>query len=185
MRACRNCGNYFQKISNERKCMSCTNRRCVDCQASLAGLRVDAERCKDCKRVYVIGKAQRWYKENFEKKRNYDAMRRETKRELFREASRRNRLARPAEKRADTNSRRRRFKDATPQWANKFFIREAYALAELRSAVTGFRWHVDHVIPIRNELVCGLHVENNLRVIPAVDNLRKSNHFSIRHAGRA
>lgn len=64
---------------------------------------------------------------------------------------------------------------ATPSWANKFFIDEAYALAVLRTELFGFPWEVDHRVPLRSRLVCGLHVENNLRVIPAAENLAKSN----------
>ena len=64
---------------------------------------------------------------------------------------------------------------ATPDWANTFFIKEAYRLAELRSKVTGFEWHVDHVVPLNSPIVCGLHCEHNLDVIPANMNLSKSN----------
>ncbi len=64
---------------------------------------------------------------------------------------------------------------ATPSWANKFFIREAYHLARLRTQSTGVKHHVDHIIPLQSDVVCGLHVENNLRVIPASTNIRKSN----------
>ena len=66
---------------------------------------------------------------------------------------------------------------ATPKWANEFFISEAYHLAALRTKATGFAWHVDHIVPLRSKLVCGLHVEHNLRVIPAVDNARKGNRY--------
>lgn len=69
--------------------------------------------------------------------------------------------------------------NATPKWRNKFFIREAYDLARRRTIATGFKWHVDHIIPIKNKIVCGLHVENNLQVIPASVNARKSNSFPI------
>ena len=65
--------------------------------------------------------------------------------------------------------------NATPKWANAFFIKEAYHLAKLRTKVTGFEWHVDHIVPLQHKLVCGLHVESNLRVIPAMDNRIKSN----------
>jgi len=64
-------------------------------------------------------------------------------------------------------------------WANEFFISEAYDLAILREKATGFKWEVDHIIPITHKLVCGLHVENNLQVIPATENIRKRNRFEI------
>jgi hypothetical protein len=64
---------------------------------------------------------------------------------------------------------------ATPKWANHFFIEEAYQLAALRTKITGFQWHVDHIVPLQSKLVCGLHVEHNLRVIPAMENQKKFN----------
>ena len=63
----------------------------------------------------------------------------------------------------------------TPQWANAFFIGEIYALARLRTKVTGILWEVDHIIPLNGRLVSGLHVENNLRVITLQANRVKGN----------
>ncbi len=71
---------------------------------------------------------------------------------------------------------RRSFSErATPSWAIEFFMDEAYRLAKLRTKVLGFPWSVDHIVPLNSPLVCGLHVHNNLRVIPTVENLRKGN----------
>ena len=67
---------------------------------------------------------------------------------------------------------------ATPSWANSFFIEEAYDLAKRRSKLKsgGFStWHVDHIVPLKSDLVCGLHVEHNLQVIPSTHNLSKGN----------
>ncbi len=64
---------------------------------------------------------------------------------------------------------------ATPKWADSFLMTEAYHLARLRGAATGFKWHVDHIVPLRGKLVCGLHVEANLQVIPAKQNWSKNN----------
>lgn len=68
-------------------------------------------------------------------------------------------------------------KRATPPWADLFLIEEAYRLATLRSKVTGIKWHVDHDIPLKHPLVCGLHWHQNLNVIPAAVNVRKRNKF--------
>lgn len=54
---------------------------------------------------------------------------------------------------------------------------EAADLAVRRREITGFDWHIDHVIPMQGKSVSGLHVWNNLRVIPASENFRKSNRF--------
>lgn len=64
---------------------------------------------------------------------------------------------------------------AIPKWANHFFIGEIYDLSRRRTAATGFLWHVDHIVPLNSKIVCGLHCEQNLQVIPAVKNYEKNN----------
>ncbi len=66
---------------------------------------------------------------------------------------------------------------ATPAWANDFFMEEAYRLATLRTKMFGFVWHVDHIVPLRSKLVSGLHVETNIQVIPARANIQKGNKY--------
>lgn len=60
---------------------------------------------------------------------------------------------------------------ATPLWANLDSIKKIYAEAGER--------HVDHIIPLKGELVCGLHVENNLQYLSAEENIKKGNKFEI------
>jgi len=79
-----------------------------------------------------------------------------------------------------TNAARRAAKiEAKPIWAadefESFAVEEMYDLASLRTEATGLEWHVDHIVPLRSERVCGLHCSANLQVIPAVDNYRKGN----------
>ena len=68
---------------------------------------------------------------------------------------------------------------ATPKWANLIAIKAKYQLAAMFNKETEQRWHVDHIVPLKGKNVCGLHVEYNLRVIPAKENLKKSNRFDI------
>lgn len=83
----------------------------------------------------------------------------------------------PEKSAAKTAKRRSIKKKSSPHWANQFFIDEAYHLASLRTKTLGFKWEVDHIIPLQGKNVCGLHVENNLQVIPKISNIRKGNKF--------
>ena len=70
------------------------------------------------------------------------------------------------------------FLRATPAWANDFFIDEIYDLAARRTKLqTGghAKWNVDHIVPLQSTIVCGLHVEHNLQVIPGSINQSKNN----------
>lgn len=77
--------------------------------------------------------------------------------------------------RAYDANRRAKSERATPSWANEFFMDEAYRLARLRTKLFGYEWHVDHIVPLQSKFVCGLHVHNNLRVIPGSENKAKGN----------
>jgi hypothetical protein len=79
-----------------------------------------------------------------------------------------------------TNADRRAKKhQATPAWAgdefDRFVVAEAYDIAKKRTVATGIKWHVDHMVPLRNKLVCGFHCAANISVIPAVENHIKGN----------
>jgi len=84
--------------------------------------------------------------------------------------------ANPEKGRAKTARYRSAKYGAIVGWANDFFIGEAYSLASLRTKVTGIKWSVDHIVPLQNPIVCGLHCEDNLRVITAIENSAKRNY---------
>ncbi|MEX0827643.1 MAG: helix-turn-helix domain-containing protein [Haliea sp.] len=65
-----------------------------------------------------------------------------------------------------------------PPWADRNAIREIYEEARRISRETGTAHHVDHVIPICGETVCGLHVPENMQILPASENIKKRNKFT-------
>jgi hypothetical protein len=58
---------------------------------------------------------------------------------------------------------------AVPKWADLDAIDRIYQQAE-ESRMT-----VDHIVPLRSPLVCGLHCEANLQVVDGVWNSKKGN----------
>jgi 5-methylcytosine-specific restriction endonuclease McrA len=80
--------------------------------------------------------------------------------------------------RADTSVRKRRHREATPKWLTpeeRLQMRDLYIQARKLTELTRERYVVDHIVPLRGEEVCGLHVPWNLRVITQEENLKKSN----------
>ena len=67
-----------------------------------------------------------------------------------------------------TNKRRAIKLRAIPKFANLEKIKEIY-----KNCPKGY--HVDHIIPLNNPIVCGLHVEWNLQYLSAKDNCSKGN----------
>lgn len=85
--------------------------------------------------------------------------------------------ARPHLHAARQKHREARKIQAMPPWANESAIEEIYKQARERTDSTGVEHHVDHIVPLNNSRVCGLHCEANLRVITATENCQKSNRY--------
>ncbi len=84
-----------------------------------------------------------------------------------------------AQNAAYASKRRAKEMQRTPKWADPAEIEQKFVEAAEVSATTGVPHHVDHEIPLQGRRVSGLHVAANLRVIPALDNMRKHNSYTI------
>lgn len=83
--------------------------------------------------------------------------------------------------RACAAARRAREKKAAPDWLDREArkrIRIIYEACAEKASATGVGHHVDHIVPLAGERVCGLHVPWNLRIVTAEENRKKGNKFS-------
>jgi len=107
-----------------------------------------------------------WARRNMEAATRWQREHPEERRAVKRAWAKRNKPAINA-----THAKRRALKkNAIPPWADLEKIKEIY-----KNCPEGH--HVDHTIPLVSDKVCGLHVEANLQYLPALENLKKRNHF--------
>jgi hypothetical protein len=133
-----------------------------------------SSRCKPCHQLHN----RIWAENNPEKKKEIARRGKEKNRQKAREACRAWRLKNKAYDAFRQKMRRCDKLQATPPWVDEeeeFLMMEAFYLAQLRSEMFGFKWHVDHIVPLKHKEACGLHCMSNLQVIPAIQNLRKRN----------
>jgi hypothetical protein len=83
----------------------------------------------------------------------------------------------------ERSARRRATKhNATPPWLDSAHIerlKSIYKTCRKVSKTTGKPHHVDHIVPLQGDNICGLHVWWNLRIIPASMNLSKGNNLEV------
>jgi hypothetical protein len=87
---------------------------------------------------------------------------------------------------ANNAKRRARKLNATALWdleLTALVELEAFDIACQRHKVTGFGWDVDHMLPLRGKDISGLHVWNNLQVIPSTLNSYKKNRMVFTEPG--
>lgn len=94
---------------------------------------------------YGAERKKQWYENNRDRYRSYNAKRRA---QIFR---------------------------ACPSWVDHASIIDVYEEAVRLTQETGLPHEVDHIVPLQNKNVCGLHVPWNLQVLPKTLNRAKSN----------
>ena len=157
--------------------------------------RRDYEKHKDA----YIARAERWRTENKEhyekKKREYldkkdvqVAARKRAKKwreenpDLKRELDRKFHEENKSYRAINSSRHRARKRNAIPKWLTKEDfekIRFIYDECDRISRETGIPQNVDHIVPLAGKYVNGLHVPNNLRIITAQENNRRTRIWNV------
>jgi hypothetical protein len=145
--------------------------------------------CKECAKEanakryvenkdHILEVCKRWAEANPEKRkiisRSYKARNRKKAYESTRDW-----LLRHPEKLRGYQAKRRAQKiQAAPPWLTKDQLdamSDLYKTSKVMEEKFGLKYHVDHIVPLNGEDICGLHVPWNLQVLEAGLNISKSN----------
>ncbi len=175
--------------------------QCAYCNADVPTSRPQHQRAclrPECQRRRKSEAGGRWKRQNKDRHltsqrtwRERDRQRRKESKgtrplRVYGENPNEKRLLRAAEKKKTQRAlfsslqavRRARKRHATPWWVDRNALRAVYEECVRVSVLTGIPHQVDHIIPLTNKLVCGLHVPWNLQVIPRALNESKYNKFT-------
>lgn len=168
-------GHIDERRVVDKKCCTCVSlrdKKYLENNREAIAQRKKKHYIKNKKRIN--DNCKKWYVENREKKREYN---KKYSKKYYKENRERIRAnldewvrQHPEYKRAKWARRRAQKLQAMPSWADKNKIKDIY-----KNCPKG--WHVDHIVPLQGENVCGLHVENNLQYLTRADNIEKSNKY--------
>ena len=162
-------------LLNAKTCTKCKEEKALDQFYKRANRDAYHSWCKQCKHE----SSKKWNAKNKQKHSELNSAWYEANKEKHLANSKKWYNANKSRKLETTTAREARCKLATPAWADRELIKELYALAQKLTEQTGIPHEVDHVIPLQGKNVSGLHVPENLQVIPASENRRKSNKYDI------
>lgn len=96
------------------------------------------------------------------------------------EVSRKTRLKNAGRVQANKAKYRAAKTNRTPHWLTEIDLFEMQCIYIYRTALQsiGLKYEVDHIIPLQGKTVSGLHIPENLRVIPTELNRIKNNKYA-------
>lgn len=173
-KTCSKCGEIklLSEFSADKRVKSGLRASCRSCDSKYQkdnreALRIKKVRYKKNNPEYMAKARERnieWNKNNLEYKKQWDKKNRDKGTKKYAARLR-------AAKRYAAKLQR------TVAWSDDWKIQQFYIVARKLTKMYGVQFHVDHIVPLQGKLVSGLHVENNLQIITADENIRKRNNF--------
>lgn len=140
-------------------------KECAGCSREfrVSEIRSNLGFCTECLRIWKAQQVKKWRTKNGEHVIEYGRKyRKENQVKIY---------SRSVKQRAEKSQR-------SPKWADLTAIQLYYETRKALSEATGIEYHVDHELPLKGRLVSGLHVPENLQIIPALRNIRKNNAYT-------
>ena len=159
---CRTCSAECNRLSRIKNPESTKASRAADYAAHGDAYKARAKARYEAKREEIKANTAQYQKANKEKRSVWNTKYNASNRHL----SRINQANRKAKRLL-----------ATPAWADADAIKAFYLQAQKLTEATGIAYHVDHVVPLQSELVCGLHCQANMEVITGSENSTKRNWY--------
>ena len=191
MKTCNICGETkaFSEFNKRKQSKDGHQSRCKVCQKELKAKWYQENK------EHADEYRAKWYRENKEHVKEYYAKRRQEHKEYNTKWRQENKehVKEYYTKYAKANrgavngykAKRRAAKlQATLAWADLQYIKDLYSNAAEANALfeavgVSPKFQVDHIVPLQHGLVCGLHTEDNLQILTAEENLKKSNKFEV------
>ncbi len=172
-----------------KKCKTCDTEKSLDSFYKRSGTEVHLPNCKSCVAEYnttlKVSRAaasKKWQTNNKEQYNEYHRAYRKDNPEKIKAIATRSRNTEygMAAHSARCAAYRASKLNATPVWLTEEQeddIKSMYLLAKKFEKLCNIKYHVDHIVPLQGENVCGLHVPWNLQLLPASVNISKSNKY--------
>jgi hypothetical protein len=161
-------GSICEKHPDSRGERYMANRQCLSCGKEQSKARREKVELKTLLSAQAVKRCKRKKEKDLEFKQKLHQYAVEYQRKRYKEDPEfRSFVA------SKTAARRSSKMQRTPIWSDLSKIRQIYAEARKAGMV------VDHIIPLQGKLVSGLHVPENLQIMSAIENMKKSNRFNI------
>lgn len=171
-----------------KRCYSCGKAKNLDQWKPSSRMAASAP-CRSCASI----SRKKHYQNNKERSNNTAAIYRERNKEKIAEQKKQYRLAHPEveaarkkahyeankkEHHAYANARRHKTRALTISLpGEREALRSIYSHRDECRVLSGDGYHVDHIVPLKNPVVCGLHASWNLQILPQDLNDAKGNSF--------